>query len=182
MTGVQTCALPISIAWRASHGAGRWELVDGAEGIAGAPLDPGSASTRGACIDGNGWLVYAVADRAAPDLLSRALDLAGCSGARIALPATTGLALDAGRDAAGAAVDPRAVPRFALRVREEPGAVRVFEDVRPVPQRVWWDAQHRRVRYQRGDGGAVQVNTTGGRVTVPGWGASRSAPPSPPAP
>lgn len=171
-----------AIAWRELHGAGRWAIVDGAEGLAGAPLTAGSATTRGACVDGSGWLVYAVADRAAPDLVARALDLAGCGADRVALPSTTALALDATRDAAGAAVDPRALPRFALRVRAEPGALRVFPEVRPVPQRVWWDAQHRRVRYQRNDAGAVQVNTVGGRVTVPGWGPSRPPTPATPAP
>jgi hypothetical protein len=56
--------------------------------------------------------------------------------------------------------------------------------VRPVPVRVWYDAQHRRVRYrQTGDGG-VQINLTGGqRVSVPGWGGSAPhAPATPPTP
>jgi hypothetical protein len=53
----------------------------------------------------------------------------------------------------------------------------VFPEIRPVPVRVWYDAQHRRVRYrQTGDGG-VQINLTGGqRVSVPSWGGSTRSP------
>jgi hypothetical protein len=167
-----------AITWR----DGRWVVVEGTEGVAGQRLGEGVAATRGACVDRDGWLVYAVADRAAGGLIARAMDLAGCGADRLALPVTTALALNPTRDVAGAAVDPRAAPRFALRLRDNAGAVRVFPEVLPVPQRVWWDAQHRRVRYQRDETGAVQVNTVGGRVSVPSWGGSRHPSPATPAP
>jgi hypothetical protein len=170
------------IGWRVENGAARWVPVTSDALFWGPALAADAAVTRGACIDGHGWLVLAVADRAAPGLLPRALDRAGCTAARVALRPSTSLTRDDTRDLLGAAVDPAATPQAALRLRDEPGAVRVFPEVLPVPQRVWWDAQHRRVRYRRDETGAVQVRTVGGSVSMPSWGGSRSATPSPGAP
>jgi hypothetical protein len=170
------------IGWRVENGAARWVPVPQDALFWGAPLGPDAAVTRGACIDTHGWLVLAVADRAASGLLPRALDRAGCTTARVALRPATSLTRDDTRDLLGAAVDPGATVQATLRLRDEAGAVRVFPEVLPVPQRVWWDAQHRRVRYRRDESGAVQVRTVGGSVSMPSWGGSRSATPAPGAP
>ncbi|MEZ4390894.1 MAG: hypothetical protein R3A48_07330 [Polyangiales bacterium] len=168
------------IRWRDVQGAARWERVDQGALLRGGPLSEASTSTRGACIDEHGWLTYLVADRAEPGLLWRAMSLAQCGEHRIALGGADALARDDARDLAGAAVDPTSQPTASLVLRDEPGVVRVFPEVRPVPQRVWWDAQHRRVRYRRDEEGGVQVHTVGGRVSVPSWGGSRRRPPGTP--
>ena len=54
----------------------RWAIWSVGDGIAGDALRPGAAVSRAAGIDGNGFLVFAVADRSVPDLVSKALDLA----------------------------------------------------------------------------------------------------------
>ncbi|MFO0630597.1 MAG: hypothetical protein U0325_33905 [Polyangiales bacterium] len=167
------------IGWRVENGAARWVAAADDALFWGPALSPDAAVTRGACIDAQGWLVLAVADRAAPGLLARAFDRAGCTSTRVALRPSTSLTRDDARDLLGAAVDPAATPRVTLRLREEAGAVRVFPEVLPVPQRVWWDAQHRRVRYRRDETGGVQVRTVGGSVSMPSWGGSRSATPPP---
>lgn len=162
------------IRWDAAAG-GRWiEATDG-DGFDAAALPPGATATRGACIDRDGFLVLAVTDRALPDLLAAAFELAGCGPVRRALADGATLTTDGTRDALGAAVPPDATPRAELVLRAGGGAERTFPEVRPVPMRVWYDAQHRRVRYrQTGDGG-VQINLTGGqRVSVPLWGGSRT--------
>ena len=110
-------------------------------------------------------------------LLAAAFEPVGCAGTRLGLTGGATLATEAGRDALGAAIGPDATPRLDLVLGARGGAERVFPQVRPVPTRVWHDAQHRRVRYrQTGDGG-VQINLTGGqRVSVPSWGGSGRAP------
>ncbi|MBI5515931.1 MAG: hypothetical protein HY909_19270 [Deltaproteobacteria bacterium] len=163
------------------HAGGRWTL--GAQGprLEAAPLVPGMSVLRGAGVDDNGFLVLAVADRAVPDLVLRALTLAGCQGPRLALPATAALATGGDRDAAGAPVASDAPTRFVLLEREPPGARRIFPEVHPVPMRVWYDAQHRRVRYRMGEDGNVQVNVHRGSVSMPAWGG-RHPPQTPAAP
>ena len=162
----------LSIGWDAA-GGGRW-IVGAGEGLfAGSRLELGSSATRGACVDRDGFLVLGTADRPAPDVLAASMALAGCAGPVVALPPEAAVAVDAQRDALGAAVAPGAVPRAELVLHDGSSATRIFPEVRPVPMRVWYDAQHRRVRYrQTGDGG-VQVNLTGGQhVSVPMWGGS----------
>lgn len=162
--------------WDAQAG-GRWiEATDG-DGFEGTTLPAGSAATRGACVDRDGFLVLAVADRPVTDLLAAALRLAGCEGATLALAGGATIAAEAGRDALGATIAPDAVARFDLVLRGGGGAERLFPEIRPVPPRVWHDAQHRRVRYQQTGDGGVQINLTGGhRLSVPHWGgSSRSA-------
>ncbi len=156
---------------------GRWVESAEGDGFEGEALAPGSPATRGACVDRDGFLVLAVADRAMPDLLAAAFELVGCAGTRLSLTGGATLTTEAGRDALGAALGPEATPRLDLVLGGRGGAERVFPEVRPVPTRVWYDAQHRRVRYrQTGDGG-VQINLTGGqRVSVPSWGGSGRAP------
>ena len=53
------------------------------------------------------------------------------------------------------------------------GAVRMFPEVRPVPPSVWYDAQHRRVRYSHGENGMVEVRILGGQtISTPIWGSN----------
>jgi hypothetical protein len=137
------------------------------------------AVTRGVGIDDNGFLVYAVADRATPDLVARALDLAGCLPERLALTTTTAIALTDDRDVAGASIQPNLPPVYSLLLRPMRGATRMFPEVRPVPPGVWYDAQHRRVRYQRGEDGTVRVRTIGGERPAPTWGSSTPTPSNP---
>ena len=163
----------LRLAWIDRSGASRWSIGTEGTGLAGAPLIPGMAVTRAVGIDTDGFLVYAVADRAQPDLVARALDLAGCRPERMALTGQTAFALTADRDIAGAAIDPHLPPTYALTARAMRGGVRMFPEVRPVPPSVWYDAQHRRVRYRHGEGGTVEVNLVGGhRVSAPMWGTS----------
>ncbi|TAK32873.1 MAG: hypothetical protein EPO40_01445 [Myxococcaceae bacterium] len=163
--------------WDAQAG-GRWIESTEGDGFEGIALAAGATATRGACVDRDGFLVLAVADRPMPDLLAAAFHLVGCAGTALALAPGVTIGTEATRDALGATIAPDATPRFDLVLRGGGGAERVFPEVRPVPVRVWHDAQHRRVRYrQTGDGG-VQINLTGGqRVSVPSWGggASRSS-------
>jgi hypothetical protein len=133
--------------------------------------------TRAVGIDRDGFLVYAVADRAAPDLAARALDLAGCGAERLALPPTTAIALAGARDVAGAAIDANLPATLTLAARPMRGAVRMFPAVRPVPPSVWYEAQHRRVRYTHGEGNTVQVHILGGQtISTPVWGTSGRPP------
>jgi hypothetical protein len=163
----------LRLAWVDRNGAGRWAIGTEGTGIVGAPLAPGMAVTRAVGIDAEGFLVYAVADRAQPDLVARALDLAGCRPERLALTGQTAFALTADRDIAGAAIDPHLPPTFGLTARPMRGGVRLFPEVRPVPPSVWYEAQHRRVRYRHGEGNTMQVNLLGGqRVTAPLWGTT----------
>ncbi len=162
----------LRIAWTAPGGTPRWEAGTEGSGFAGVPFTPGLSVSRGVGVDGEGFLVFAVADRASPGLVAAALDLAGCGARRLALQSGA-LRLPNGQDAAGASLDPGARPTYALVLRDAAGARRMFPEVTPVPQRVWYDAQHRRVRYQRDEDGAVRVQLTGGqRVTAPTWGRS----------
>ncbi len=155
------------------NGAAYWALAAEGPGIDGAPLAPGMAVTRGVGIDGDGFLVYAVADRAAPDLVARALDLAGCGPERLALPTTTAIALSGDRDVAGAAIAGNLPTVLALVARPMRGGVRMFPEIRPVPPSVWYDAQHRRVRYSHGENGMVEVRIVGGQtISTPMWGMS----------
>ena len=167
----------LRVAWSERNGSPRWSIGTEGTGIAGAPLIPGMAVTRGVGIDADGFLVYAVADRAVADLIARALGLAGCRNERLALTGASAFALTGDRDVAGAAIDPRLPPVYTLVAREMRGAVRLFPEVRPVPPSVWWDAQHRRVRYRHGEGNTVEVNLVGGqRVTAPVWGTNGRPP------
>ncbi len=155
------------------NGAARWSITTEGPGIDGALLLGGMTVTRAVGIDADGFLVYAVADRAAPDLVSLALDLAGCGPERLALSATTAIALTGDRDVAGAAIDPTLGASLALVSRPMRGAVRMFPEVRPVPPSVWYDAQHRRVRYSHGENGMVEVRILGGQtISTPIWGSN----------
>lgn len=166
-----------------SHGAARWAIGTEGPGLDGAPLVPGMAITRAVGIDGDGFLVYAVADRAAPDLVAQALDLAGCGSERLALPSAASIALTADRDVAGAAIDATLSPSLALVARPMRAGVRMFPEVRPVPPSVWYDAQHRRVRYSHGENGMVEVHILGGQtISTPIWGTAGLPPREPPTP
>jgi hypothetical protein len=163
----------LRLAWIDQHGSGRWSIGTEGVGIAGAPLIPGMAITRAVGIDADGFLVYAVADRAQPDLLARALDLAGCRPERMVLTDQTAFALTNDRDIAGAAIDPHLPPTLGVVARAMRGGVRMFPEVRPVPPGVWYEAQHRRVRYRHGEGNTVEINLVGGqRVSAPLWGTN----------
>lgn len=155
------------------NGAARWGLATEGDGIEGTALTAGMSVTRAMGIDADGFLVYAVADRAAPDLVARALDLAGCRPERLALPTSTAIALSGDRDVAGAAIDATVAPTLALISRPMRGGVRMFPEIRPVPPSVWYDAQHRRVRYSHGENGMVEVHVLGGQtISTPIWGTS----------
>jgi hypothetical protein len=98
-------------------------------------------------------------------------------GTALALSPGVTVSTEPSRDALGAPIALDAVPRLDL-VLHGTGAERVFPEVRPVPMRVWYDAQHRRVRYRRSEDGGAEINLTGGqRVSVPGWGGSGRPPP-----
>jgi hypothetical protein len=158
--------------WDAQAG-GRWIEATTGEGFEGAALLPDATATRGACIDRDGFLVMAVADRPLADLITAAFRLVSCVGTPLALSPGVTISTESSRDALGATIAADAVPRFDLVQREGGGAERVFPEVRPVPVRLWHDAQHRRVRYRQNGDGGVQINLTGGhRVSVPIWGGS----------
>lgn len=161
------------LAWDGADNLARWAIGTVGTGIEGTPLTPGASVTRGVGIDADGYLVFAVADRAQPDLVARALDVAGCGPARLGLTPSAAITVAGDRDVAGAAIDPGAVTVFTLVERPMRGGVRVFPEVTPVPPSVWYDAQHRRVRYHRSEDGNVEVNTVGGgHVIVPSWGGN----------
>lgn len=168
------------LSWSSVRDVGHWAIGTQGPGVAIQPLSVESSSIRGGCIDHDGYWVFAVADRAATGLLFHALDLVGCASARFSLPPSAGLAIDGTRGAAGAPIDPGANRVFALVRRNAPGAVRLFPEVTPVPMRVWYEAQHRRVRYHLGEDGNTEVNLVGRQLTLPAWGGRRpSAAPSP---
>jgi hypothetical protein len=152
----------------------RWAIGTEGDGIAGTALAPGASVVRGAGIDANGFLVIAVADRALPDLVRRALDLAGCGPERIALGDAT-LALPDGHGAAGETIAPGAQPTLALLARDFVGARRIFPEVRPVPISVWQPVQRRQVRYHFNPGheGTMQINILGRQqpvvLPIPGY-------------
>ncbi len=125
----------------------QWAIGTEGDGIAGTALAPGSSTLRAAGIDANGFLVMAVADRAVPDLVARALDAAGCGPARIALEATT-FALASGQGLAGESVPAGSEALLSLIERAFVGGRRIFPEVLPVSPNVWVDPQRRRVRYQ----------------------------------
>jgi hypothetical protein len=171
----QAGALRISM----SEGAAgpRWLIGTEGDGIAGEPLRPGTSTLRGACVDGNGFLVMAVADRALPDLVMRALDGAGCGRERIALTGAT-LLLPSGETVAGESAPARPTPSLALVAREFVGARPMFTEVTPVPPRVWAPVQNRRVRYfpNPGNNVTVQVQLAGQQrqvIRLPGLSESR---------
>ena len=124
----------------------RWAIGTAGDGIAGEPLRPGAAVSRGAGIDGYGFLVFAVADRALPDLVNKALDVAGCGPERLAL-GTAALVLANGTGAAGDTTVAGGSPTLSLVAREFVGARRIFPEVTPVSPEVWLPVQRRQVRY-----------------------------------
>jgi hypothetical protein len=165
--------LRISIT-QGSAGA-RWSIGTEGTGIAVSPLRAGMSVLRGACVDANGFLVMAAADRAVPDLVSRALALAGCADdGRVALTGVA-LLLANGQTASGEAAPAHADATFALVAREFPLARPMFTDVTPVPRSVWYPVQTRRVRYfpNPGNNVTVQVRLSGQQpqvFTLPGIG------------
>jgi hypothetical protein len=154
----------------------RWTIGTEGDGIAGEALGPGMSVLRGACVDRDGFLVLAVADRAVPDLVARALDLAGCGPDGRISPTGAVLALPNGSTAAGEAVPQGAQPVVALVSREFPLAQQIFPQVTPVAPAVWYPVQSRRVRYfpNPGNNVTVQVRLVGQRPVVlrlPGVGS-----------
>jgi hypothetical protein len=149
-------------------GSGRsWTIGPSGDGVAGEALGPDAAVMRGAGIDADGFLVLAVADRALPGLVWKALDLAGCGPERIALPAST-LALPSGEGAAGESIAPSARPSLSLVTRPWVMARRIFPEVAPVRPSVWQPAQRVRVRYTFNPErqGTMQVHLAGRRALV----------------
>lgn len=176
------------VSWQLVHDHPRWTIGTEGDGLEGTFLTPGATATRAVGIDADGYLVFAVADRPIPDLVGLALDRAGCGPQRLALSPTAAISIGGARDAAGAAIAPNATTAFTLVERAMPGAERMFSNVRPVPPDVWFDAQHRRVRYGRSEDGNVEVRVLGGRaVQVREWGGhsptgAPGAAPTPPPP
>ncbi len=155
----------------------RWTVSTEGAGWAGVPLGTGTSAVLAVCTDVDWFMVFAVADRAERGLMDRALDLAGCTPERMDLGATSALTLPDGPDAVTGTPPPVGMVLFTLIDRVEPLGVREFPEVHPVGQSVWYDAQHRRVRYQRSETGGVQVNILGGRsVSVPSWGGNQPLP------
>lgn len=140
----------------------RWTIGTSGDGLAGQPLTQGMSVLRGAGIDANGFLVIAVADRALPDLVWQALDLAGCGPERIALGGAT-LLLPSGQGAAGESAVQNTEPVLALVARDFPRARRLFTEVTPVPPSVWHPVQSHQVRYMRNpsDANTMQVRIIG---------------------
>jgi hypothetical protein len=161
------------IAWTEHNNSPRWEMATQGFGIEGAPLITGMAVTRGICIDRNGFMVYAVADRALPGLVSGALTLAGCVGERLAVTQNV-IALTETQDIAGATISQPMPVALNIGIRPMRGGFRAFPEVRPVSPNVWYDAQHRRVRYVRNEDGTIQANTVNGLVNARAWGSSSS--------
>jgi hypothetical protein len=139
-----------------------WSIGTEGTGIAGTALAAGMSPVRGACIDSNGFLVMAVADRVLPDLVQHALDHAGCVGPRIALVGAT-LVLPSGEGVAGESNAARGTHVLSLVEREFPGPRRIFPEVTPVARSVWAPVQNRRVRYfpNPGNNVTVQVRLAG---------------------
>jgi hypothetical protein len=151
----------------------RWSIATQGDGLRGEPLRAGMSVLRGAGIDGEGFLVIAVTDRAAPDLVQRALDLAGCGPTRIALGDTV-LSLPTGQGVLGESAPATSVATLALTARAWTGTRRLFPEVTPVGPGVWTPPMQRRVRYERNPDqeGTMRVNIVGGTplvVPVRGW-------------
>jgi hypothetical protein len=128
---------------------------------------------RGAGIDSEGYLVIAAADRATPDLVQRALDLAGCGPERIALTDTV-LTLPTGQGVLGESAAANRTATLSLVARTWTGARRIFTEVTPVSPSVWMPPMQRRVRYERNPNqeGTMRVNIVGGTpivVPIRGW-------------
>jgi hypothetical protein len=151
----------------------RWSIATAGDGLAGEPLREGMSVLRAAGIDAEGYLVLAATDRAMPDLVQRALDLAGCGPVRIAL-ADTVLTLPDGQGVLGESASTTLEPTLALTAREWTGARRIFSEVTPVSPSVWTPPMQRRVRYERNPDqqGTMRVNIVGGEpivVPIRGW-------------
>jgi hypothetical protein len=124
----------------------QWAIGTQGDGLAGALLAPGMSPLRGAGVDREGFLVIAVTDKPAVDLIKQALDLAGCRGERLALTGTV-VQLANGTGAAGDSVPANATRTLALTVRAFNGARRIFPEVTAVAPSVWQPVQSRQVRY-----------------------------------
>jgi hypothetical protein len=151
----------------------RWSIGPEGDGLRGQPLAAGMSVLRGAGIDHEGFLVIAVTDRAAPGLIQRALDLAGCGPDRIAWSEAV-LALPNGQGVLGESASPASTATLALTVRAWSGAQRMFPEVTPVGPGTWMPPMQRRVRYERNPDqeGTMRVNIVGGAplvVPVRGW-------------
>jgi hypothetical protein len=151
----------------------RWSIATQGDGLAGEPLRPGMSVLRGAGIDSEGYLVIAAADRAAPDLVQRALDLAGCGPNRIALTDAV-LTLPTGQGVLGESAAATHTATLSLVSRAWTGARRIFTEVTPVGPAVWTPPMQRRVRYERNPNqeGTMRVNIVGGTpivVPIRGW-------------
>lgn len=137
----------LRLSMTAGSAGAQWSIGTAGDGLAGSVLAPRASVLRAAGIDANGFLVIAVADRALPDLVARALDLAGCGSARIAFDGTV-LVLANGHGAAGENAPSGAPTTVALIERAFVGGRRIFTEVAPGPPSLWRDLQRRRVRYQ----------------------------------
>jgi hypothetical protein len=162
----------------------RWSIATQGDGLAGEPLRAGMSVLRGAGIDAEGYLVIAVTDRAAPDLVQRALDLAGCGPTRIALSDTV-LALPTGQGVLGESAPATSVATLSLVSRAWTGARRIFPEVTPVGPAVWTPPMQRRVRYERNPDqeGTMRVNIVGGTplvVPIRGWSPQDGGAPAAP--
>jgi hypothetical protein len=151
----------------------RWSIATQGDGLAGEPLRPGMSVLRGAGIDSEGYLVIAVTDRAAPDLVQRALDLAGCGPNRIALTDAV-LTLPTGQGVLGESAAATHGATLSLVSRAWTGARRIFPEVTPVGPAVWMPPMQRHVRYERNPDqeGTMRVNIVGGTpivVPIRGW-------------
>ncbi len=145
----------------------RWFIGPDGDGIAGEPLRAGMSPLRAVGIDADGYLVVAATDRATPDLLQKALDLAGCGATRMTLSDTV-LTLPSGQGVLGETVSATQAPVLALALRPWLGAVRRFEEVVPVSPNVWTPPMQHRVRYQHNPDqeGTIRVNVLGGSPLV----------------
>ena len=134
----------------------QWVIDGDGTGLSGDALGAGSDTLRGGCVDRSGFLVLAVADRAVPDLVRRALEHAGCVEPMLALRGAS-LVLANGESVAGDAGAGRAAPVLSLVRRPFPTAHRLFEQVTPVAPVVWGPALGRRVRYFTNPGNHISV-------------------------
>lgn len=159
---VASDAGPLRISMTTGTTGPHWSIGTAGTGIAGQPLHAGMSALRGACVDANGFLVMAVADRVMPDLVQHALDRVGCDGPRIALVGAT-LALASGEGVAGETNLANGTHVLSLVERTFPTARRIFPEVTPVTRAVWAPVQNRRVRYfpNPGNNVTVQVRLAG---------------------
>jgi hypothetical protein len=164
---------PLRLSMQTGLAGPRWHIGTEGDGLRGQPLAAGMSVLRGAGIDHDGFLVIAVTDRAAPELIQRALDLAGCGTDRIAWSDSV-LVLPNGQGVLGESASAASAPVLSVTSRTWTGARRLFPEVTPVGPGTWMPPMQRRVRYERNPDqeGTMRVNIVGGTslvVPVRGW-------------